>query len=196
MYHRVVPGPAIRLSVARDSIDFLDRFRPGARQELIDYLPVDTRDLILNSAGSGWLPIEHDRHVLAGHLQLLGLEQSRVCWRAGMSELSKKPLLSSVVSGTMRVFRQDKTKLLGVVPRGWTLVYREFCRVELAEKQRGDVRFVFSDIAAEVWEYPAYIDCWAAVILGLLDVAGADGRSEIETDETRRRATLRLRWEP
>jgi hypothetical protein len=194
VYHSTVRQPAIRLSVARDSIEFLERFRPGGREQLLAGMPAETREFIENAAGSGWLPIEHDRHVLRGHIALLGMDECRRCWRDGMAELSRKPLLSSVVSGMMRVFRQDKTKLLGVVPRGWSLVYRDFCRIEISEKRAGEVTFVCHDIAPQVWEDPEYIDCWGAVLLGLLDLAKTSGELEIEQHPELARARIRISW--
>jgi hypothetical protein len=164
-------SPAVRVSAARDLIDFLDEFEPGTREKVLSTFPRDSLEIFESSPRTSWLPIEHDHWVVDGVCEVLGRDRAIQCWRASVADIVDKPLLRSFFSGMVRVFGRDPARVVGLLPKGWELVYRDFAKVRLVNEPGAPLRLAFEQIAPAVRRYPNYLHSWNGVCQGIGSLA-------------------------
>jgi hypothetical protein len=187
--------PAARASAARDNVNFVEVFRPGALAEIRAAIPPESLDAIDRTAGFSWLEFEHDHWLMDQTLALLGREDAVACWRRSIGHLIEKPLLRNFVEGSLRLFGARPGKLLKMIPKGWTLAYRDFCTptFELLSDHSAEIRF--ENIAPEAFASEGYLHCWHAICLGVFDLEKPkDGEVDFSIERSRSLATARFRW--
>jgi hypothetical protein len=124
-------APAVRVSAAKDFLDFVEQFEPGARAEVLRRFPPESREAFELSPRSSWLALEHDHFVVDGVIAVLGKERALECWRDSVPEIVNKPLLRNFVAGMVRIFGREPARVLGLLPRAWLLIYRDLCTVSV-----------------------------------------------------------------
>lgn len=187
--------PAARASAARDNVEYTDVFKPGALAEIRALIPEDSLHAIDHTAGASWLEFEHDHWLMDATMQVLGQQEAIRCWRKSVNKLVERPLLRSFVEGGLRLFGARPGKLLKLVPRGWSLAYRDFCvpTFELIEPGQAELRF--EDVAPQAFASPGYLHCWHGVCQGIFDLEKPkDGSVEFSIDKSRAVAVARFRW--
>lgn len=187
--------PAARASAARDNVDFVDVYRPGALAEIRAMIPPDSLEAIDRTPGFSWLEFEHDHWLMDGTLEVLGREEAVRCWRRSIGHLIEKPLLRNFVEGSLRLFGTRPGKLLKMLPKGWTLAYRDFCTpvFELLTENSAQIRF--ENIAPEAFESEGYLHCWHAICLGVFDLEKPkDGVVDFTIEREASLATARFVW--
>lgn len=176
--------PCVRLGIARDSLDFMERRHPGSKQRALDLFAPAAREAITRDARVGWLPIEYDHYVVDGMVEVLGLDGARDCWRASVSDIVKKPLLKSFVAGMLRVIGKNRAGIIGWIPRAWPMVYRDFCTVRSPDGRT----LAFHNLSPQVLAYPNYFHSWKAIFEGVLDLVELQGAVGFEVDAERQLA--------
>jgi hypothetical protein len=187
--------PAARASAARDNLNFVEVFRPGALTEIRATIPPDSLDAIDHTLGISWLEFEHDHWLMDGTLALLGREEAVECWRRSIGHLIEKPLLRDFVEGSLRLFGARPGKLLKMIPKGWTLAYRDFCTpaFELLSDHSAEIRF--ENIVPEAFASEGYLHCWHAICLGVFDLEKPkDGEVDFSIERDHSLATASFRW--
>ena len=187
--------PAARASAARDNLNFVEIFRPGALAEIRAAIPPESLDAIDRTPGFSWLEFEHDHWLMDQTLALLGHEDAVACWRRSIGHLIEKPLLRNFVEGSLRLFGAKPGKLLKMIPKGWTLAYRDFCTpaFELLSDHSAEIRF--ENIAPEAFASEGYLHCWHAICLGVFDLEKPkDGEVDFSIERSRSLATAHFRW--
>lgn len=188
-------SPAARASAARDNLEFVGIYRPGAADRVRATIPSDVLDVIDHGAGSSWLEFEHDHWLMDGVMQVLGREQAIDCWHQSIGHLMDKPLLRSFVEGGLRLFGARPGKIIKLIPKGWPLAYRDFCSpsFELIEDGHAEIRFL--DIAPQTFESEGYLYCWFAICQGVFDLEKPEnGRVEFGFSASEREAIVTFRW--
>jgi hypothetical protein len=186
--------PAVRIANARDMLSFLEKFQVGARQAVFARMPLASIEALDAGARTGWLPLEHDHFIVDGIVSVLGVDGSVECWRASVPEMIDKPLLRSFVSGMLRLFDHDRRRIVGMFPKGWALVYQDFCDIELVESNDSHAVLAFTDIAPVLQDYPNYFHAFHGVVQGFCDFAELSGVSfNVAPDSRSARAQLRFR---
>jgi len=187
--------PAARASAARDNANFVDVYRPGALAEIRATIPPDSLDAIDRTPGISWLEFEHDHWLMDGAMAVLGREDAVDCWRRSIGQLIEKPLLRNFVEGSLRLFGAKPGKLLKMLPKGWTLAYRDFCTptFELLSENSAEIRF--ENVAPQAFESEGYLHCWHGICLAVFDLEKPkDGAVEFTIERGRSLATARFRW--
>jgi len=187
--------PAARASAARDNVAFVEVYRPGALAEIRALIPPESLAAIDGTPGFSWLEFEHDHWLMDGTLAVLGREDAIACWRRSIGQLVEKPLLRNFVEGCLRLFGASPGKILKMIPKGWTLAYRDFCTpaFDLLSEHSAEVRF--ENIAPEAFESEGYLHCWHAICLGVFDLEKPkDGEVEFTIERNRSLATARFGW--
>ncbi|MFQ5415638.1 MAG: hypothetical protein ACE5FL_01190, partial [Myxococcota bacterium] len=82
--------PAARASAARDNVNFVDVYRPGALEEIRSGIPAESLDVIDSIPGVSWLPFEHDHRLMDRTLAVLGREDAVACWRRSIGNLIER----------------------------------------------------------------------------------------------------------
>ena len=156
-------------------LSFLETFQAGARQAVLASMPLASIEALDAGGRTGWFPLQHDRWIAEGMIAVLGPERAVQCWRACVPAMVDKPLLRSFVSGMLRLFDNDRQRIVRLFPNGWPLIYRDFCTVELVETHPARAVIAFSDIAPAVRDHPSYFHAFHGVIQGFCDFAGLSG---------------------
>lgn len=185
-------SPAVRVSAALDMFELLDEFEPGSRARVWARVPEATREFVESQRRMGWIPFEHDRFLPEAIVAEFGPARSRDLFRRAVPSLVEKPLLEPLVAGMLRILGERRFRIITIVPKGWGLVFRDFCEPCLGSTDSDEIEVLFEDIAPEVREHPVYFDMWEGICLGLLDLACSDGSLAYELAPDR--SSLRVRF--
>jgi hypothetical protein len=186
--------PSSRLSAARDILVFTDKFQPGTRERVLATLPDDARDALQGGSRMGWLPIKYDHWIIDGIVGVLGREQAIACWRASVLDMIERPLLRAFASGMRRVLGDDPVRIIGLLPRAWPLLFKDFCELELEVDHATQVTLLFNNLAPELREHPNYLACWTGVTQGLFEIARVPGQVAMTVDPDFKTARARCTW--
>jgi hypothetical protein len=187
-------SPAVRIAAARDMLSFLETFQSGARQAVLASIPLGSLDALEAGGRTGWLALEHDHWIVDGIVSVLGPDRAVQCWTASVADLVGTPLLRNFVSGMLRLFGKDQTRIIGVFPQAWSAVYQDFCEVELSESSPTYAVLAFNDIAPVLREYPNYFHAFRGVVQGFCALAGMSGVTFLLASDSRS-ARAQFRWE-
>jgi hypothetical protein len=188
--------PAARASAARDNVAFTEVYRPGSLERIRAGIPVASLEAIDKTAGASWLGVEHDHYLMDGTIAQLGVRDAVDCWRQSVAQLIDKPLLKSFVQGGMRLFGAKPGALLKLVPKGWSLAYRDFCVPRFERCGDREARLAFEEICDEAFVSPGYLHCWHGICFGVFDLEKpSNPRIEFEIDERSRRAVAHFTWD-
>jgi hypothetical protein len=187
--------PAARASAARDNMNHVDVFRPGAVAEIRATIPEASLRAIDGTVGISWLDFEHDHWLMDGAMSVLGREAAVECWRASVALLVERPLLRNFVDGSRRLFGAKPGQLVKMIPKGWPLAYRDFCSPSFHRTDAAAAEVRFEDVAPQAFESQGYLYCWYAICLGVFDLEKPSSpESSFEIDRSRARAVVTLRW--
>jgi hypothetical protein len=167
--------PAIRASAVRDTLAFLDKFEPDLRRRVMERVPAASREVIKNTPGSSWIPIEHDHFTIDAIIELLGTERAIHCWRDSVADLVDRPLLRNFVSGMVKVLGRSPTSVVRLFAKGWPLVYQDLCVPKLIATPDGQPTIRFDEIAPEIRRYSSYLHSWNGACQGFAHVAKVKG---------------------
>lgn len=119
-----VDAPAVRASYLKLVLSRCDEFGPPAaeiRREL-----GDEHLTHIECAGPlVWLPIASDLALQRALASVLGAERTREFLLASLREVWTTSLIQMLVSTAMGLFGLDASALARLVPRAWSLVYRD-----------------------------------------------------------------------
>ena len=166
--------PAVRASAVRDTLAFLDRFEPGARQRVLDRVPAAPRKVILETARSGWIGAEHDHYTIDAIVALFGTQRAIYFWCKTLAELSDKPLLKAFLGGMLKMMPLERTRVVMLLATGWQLVYRDMGALEVVTDAAGDPVLRFHDIPELVRRHRNYLHSWHGGCLGFVALSGLD----------------------
>ena len=186
--------PAARVSAVRDLLDFMDVFEPGLRAKVLATFPAETLELLETSTRTSWFSIEHDHFVADALIGFLGRKRAIECWRDSMQHLLARPLFRSFVSGMGRILGNDPARLVSMVPKGWPLVFDDFCTLRFERGPADRVALVFEDIAQQVKKYPNYFHVWHGTLWGFAKSAGANAHVDLIVAKDLRSAEARFTW--
>ncbi|MEY4508596.1 MAG: hypothetical protein RLZZ450_718 [Pseudomonadota bacterium] len=189
------PHPAVRAAAILDALDYLDVFELGARARVLGNVPAPSREVLLSTSRSSWVGIEHDRYAVDAIVNLFGVNRSIQYWRAATSRLAERPLLKGFVSGMIALLGHDPGRVLGLLPKGWPLVYRELCDPQMDTSVAGEASLRFVHIAHEVRAAPNYFHSWHGTCLGMADLARMEGKVTFVVSADRSTASATFVWD-
>jgi hypothetical protein len=185
---------AVRGGAVHDTFAFLDKFEQGARAKVLARTPEVSRELLLNASRTSWVPVEHDHFLVDGIVEVLGVARAVQYWRAATTHLIERPILKSFVSGMINLFGDDPGRVIGLLPKGWPLVYRDVAELSYTRPEQGMGTVLFDHVALPVRLYPNYFHSWHGTCLGVADLARAGGGVEFSVARDRSSAVARFRW--
>lgn len=186
--------PAVRAGAILDSLAYLDVFESGARARVLGSIPPVSRELLLHTSRSSWVGIEHDRHAVDAIVGFFGVTRSIQYWRKSMGILAERPLLKGFISGMTGLFGNDPGRVIGLLPKGWSLVYRDLCDPKMDRLAPGQLSIQFARVAPEVLAAPNYFHSWHGTCLGLADLAQMKGKVVFLVSADRASANVTFSW--
>jgi hypothetical protein len=187
-------SPSVRVSAARDLLAFADKFQEGTSGQILQRFPPEALDALQTSPRSSWLSIEHDHFLVDGLIEVLGRERAIQCWRASMPDMIDKPLLRSFASGMMRLFGRDPTRVIGLLPKGWPLVFNDFCTVKMITGPGDRATLLLEGMAPQLRKYPNYFHSWDGICQGIGQIACPDGRVYFSVARDMSSAEAKFDW--
>lgn len=186
-------SPMVRVAASRDTLAFVDKTVPGAGAEILGRFPKESLDVWEGASRTGWLPIEHDHFMVDCTLEVLGQQKAAEVWRASVASIIERPFLKTFISGMLAIFGDDRDRVVGLFPRAFGQVYRDFGEIRLKRDAR-EARVIMTNVADSVWEHPGYFETWRAAALGTLDVARLQGSANVLTESDSRTVEIVFRW--
>ncbi|MFT3921280.1 MAG: hypothetical protein QM778_01970 [Myxococcales bacterium] len=187
-------SPAVRAAAQQDALEQLDKFEPGARARVLERLPPDTRQIMLTTSRSAWVSIEHDHYAVDVIVRLFGPSRAVQYWRGVTNSLIERPILKSFVSGMVSIFGDDPGRIIGILPKGWSLVYRDLCEPVCLREGEGKTVLRFENLVPEVRIYSNYFHSWHGTCLGVADLARIKGKVTFDVAPDQSAATATFFW--
>jgi hypothetical protein len=184
----------VRASVVRDTLAFLDKFEPGSQRRVLDRVPRASRDVIENTPRSSWISVDHDHWVIDAIIDIFGRPRAIQCWRASLTDLIERPLLRTFVAGMLVVIGRDPVRVVGLLVKGWPLVYRDLCDPQLITSSEGELSIQFRDIAPEIREHHNYLCSWDAACQGFSQLGQVRGSVVFTTAPDLSSAEAKFSW--
>jgi len=190
-----VAGPCTRGVAARAPLTQLDRFRPGRTAELLERIPPESLGVIESTSALGWVPVAHERYVAQAVFEVLGDDDAIAYFRWLVTRhLVHTPLFRPVMTQVRRLFGIDAGKLLGVVPKPFGLLFRDFGDVVPSDRGPRWAELELRGAAPIVLETPWYRESWRGAFASVFDIALTDGEVELSIDRDAARLCYRLSW--
>jgi hypothetical protein len=187
-------SPATRARSAQEVLSSLDEHTPGLSERVRARIPAESLAVIDRTAATGWIPVEHDRWIPQATIEELGEVDAVAYLRSFLGGHMRTPLLRAILDGAIRMFGMSPGSIVRMLPRAWSLIFRDQCRVEIEARDAHSARVVLHDVAPEVIEWSAYPISFRAFMLGIIDLVDAEGEVTMEIDVARRRLVYSMRW--
>ncbi len=173
----------------------IDALLPGTAEAVRARIPAASLRAIDGTPGVLWLPFEHDHWLMDATVGVLGKDRAIDAWHRAMGEMFRRPVLRNFVDAAVRLFVNEPGQALAFLPRGWSLVYRDFCDPSFRRTGDRSAEIRFERIAPQVFDAEGYLHCWHAVCLGALDLSRPrDPTVEFELDRAGATAVATFRW--
>ena len=179
----------------RDTLAFLDKFEPGARQKVLECVPHASREVIERTPGLSWISLDHDHYTIDAMIEIFGRERAIACWRDSVTDLLQRPLLKDFVTGTLKVIGHSPVSVVRLFAKGWTLVYRDMCEPVLIAARDGQPVIRFEAIAPAVQQYRNYLDSWNGACQGFAHIARVRGNVAFEVAPDASWAEVKFFWD-
>lgn len=187
--------PAVRASAARDSLAFLDKFHPGSRERVEASIPPESLAVIRETSRLSWIPLEHDHWIVDGIVSVFGRERAVRCWADSVTSQVDQPLLRTFVSGMLGIVGNDPGRVVALIPKGWSMIWRDMCTPRVALDAAGRPVLHLDNIEPRVRRYDNYLHSWHGACLGFarLTRLPVNVEFEIAADKSHATATFNFR---
>ena len=187
--------PAVRASAVRDALAVVRKVRPGRAEEVLQRIPAESLRVIETTPRLGFIPVEHDHWVPDSVVAVFGEAEGSAVFRAMLPTFLDTALLKTLTSATNRLFGLNPGSLAWAALKGWHLMYRDFCELEIPARTHGACDLLLSDLAPAVLRYPGYEVSMREFLGSFGEVTGVEAHYEFELDRSRREAIARWRWD-
>jgi hypothetical protein len=190
-------GPRIFAAFVRSSLDTLDRRDAALGARVRARLSPETARALGDASAVSYVPVALDVEVTECLFAEAGAERACAVLRDNLELTFESPLLSSLVSGALRLLGRAPGRVLGWSTKFWAQLYRDAGRLAYVADGGNAGRLELRDLPACVVESRNYLLGMAAAldaVFVLLDVEG-DARLGA-VDVAARSADIRLAWKP
>jgi len=171
----LAPHPAIRASVVRDALNFLETFEPRLRSRVLERVPRASREVIAAADRLDWIPVEHDHHIVDAVVDILGRERAMLYWRDGVVDAMGRPLLRNFVSGMFRFLGRSPAAVVRIFAKCWPLVFQDLGETHLIATPDGHPTIRLENISPVIRRYPNYLITWHGISQSFTHIARVRG---------------------
>lgn len=188
----------MRAGTAQDTIEFLDTYRAGLRDEVLARVPPDALEAIQGSGRTAWVPVEHDVMFVNAIVEHLRSAEAVALIRASVGQHFSGPLLRTLVKGAQRIFGMTPMGLMKMVPRAWPMVYKGFGRPSFVAADDKHAILAINDAHPLAYTAEGYLASWEGIFAGIVDV-GTNHKAQavrvnVEIDADAPRFEIHTRW--
>lgn len=150
-----------------DELCVLDRRHPGTRAQVLARMPATLVRQVTEGTRADWCSIEASAWLCDLTVEILGEPSAHVHWVVGVTEHLERPVLRHFAAGVRSLFRSRPERLVDLVPRAWSLLFRDVCVVRTEHHDDRSATVLFDDVAREVCSRPSFLLNWRARLEGL-----------------------------
>jgi hypothetical protein len=187
--------PAVRARHLKQTLASAERTRaaPAVRR----FVPPAILAGIEAAHGSDWLPIAHDVALVRAIHGALGQESYDAFARGVVVEALDGPLLGPMARIVVAAIGHDATSWARLVPKAWTLVYRDCGDWTVVRADAGEAWLRIDGLPEACANEPMWPTSLASSLSAVLEATGVAGTSTLERFEPATgAATYALRWTP
>lgn len=189
--------PRIFAGFVRSTLDTIDRADADLGARVRARLAPETRRAIEQASAVSYVAVELDVEVTECLFAEAGASRAGEILRENLSVTLETPLLSTLVSGALRLFGRMPGRVLRWSSKLWSQIYRDAGSCEWIEDGPTTGHAVLRDLPACVMASRPYLNGVAMAVTALFDAIGVQGEVQLDRiDAASRTVTLRVSWKP
>jgi len=186
--------PRILASFVKSVLDGADRSDRRLGERVRARLDDGARDALAAAGPVSFVPVELDVAVTEALFAEAGEERAREILRENLLLTFDAPILSSFVSGALRLLGRDPGRLFGWSAKVWGQLYRDCGAVRFVRAGDEAGRLEFDELPACVVASPPYLSGMEAAFDAAFALMDVDGAVRLAGIEPGGRAVFELTW--
>jgi hypothetical protein len=187
--------PRIFAAFVRSSLDAVDRVDASLGARVRARLQPETRRALEEASAVSFVPVEIDVDVTESLFAEAGHARACEVLRENLSLTFESPLLSTLVSGGLRLLGRAPARLLGWSSKFWTQLYRDAGTMDFVADGSHAGRLVLRDLPACIVDSQPYLLGMAAALGAAFEMMGVEGEASLgEVHVAARSAAILVSW--
>ncbi len=188
----------IRAGITKSVLSYRSSLTAAERRVVEQRLPPPWIEEIERRFNTSYIPSAEHVKLLDVLVDVVGpVRLRRYFAEVYLAEVSKLPLLRTLIEATLRPFGASPGRLAKVMPRAWQVLAKDTGRFEArVDLKAGTGRLEYSNLPPELSSSGSWVCTFAGVFDGFLEQCGARGVVEMaDVDVSCGRATYVLGWD-
>lgn len=160
-------GAQIRASYTKLALRHFKRAHAQRFEPLIEIAGQSALADLRAASALEWLPAELHGAVADAMIETVGRSEARALWADVIIEAFGSPVLSSIVSGALRIYGKTPPSVMRMTPHAWPLFFRECGRSWMEPAEESRATMMFDELPRAIVESTGILDSF----LGNCDAA-------------------------
>ena len=189
------PGALMRASHILQNLDSLKILGDDVEAKVLALMGPELEQQIRGEIKTNWLPLEFDVRINDALDVVIGSEGIREHACHALTKSFEGPLLRPVLDGGLRIFGIHPQRMFTLLPRGFTLVYRNCGALRAVATSDSSLQVIHDDAPMEMIESRPYLLGMAGAFLAIFRITRVNGDVEVGTvDAKNRKIVYDVRW--
>ncbi len=187
--------PSVRARALKETLAFLDEYRPElARMVEVD-APSDTLCAIREALPVDWISAELSRGLIEVIVDELGAHDGLNVWRDLVTyRLRHSSVIGPLISLATTVGFAAPWSFAKQVPRGWENTYKDYGSPRVSRDGAQAVEFRWCEVPDYLFENPIHYVAIQGALIGVIELSGQQAESQIEFARDIRQVSASVRW--
>jgi len=191
-----MPTPELRSSLVKEQLSSISSLGPVPSGR-VRAAAKSAVSIIERSTRVDWLPITVLLDLLGATLAVIGPAEAAAHWRRSTLRSMEIPLVRPFVAGVLSVFNPSPATVMPLLPKLWSLLYRNVGSVGVEVIEPGVLAIVHSELPSVMLASSAWSASMAASYEATLQFLKAEApQVGFAVDAATARCTFTLRWAP
>lgn len=187
--------PRIFAGFVRSSLDTVDRVDAALGARVRARLQPETTRALTEASAVSFIPVEFDVDVTESLFAEAGTVRGCEVMRENLSLTFESPLLSTLVSGGLRLLGRSPARLLGWSSKFWAQLYRDAGTMDFVADGTHAGRLLLRDLPPCIAASRPYLLGMAAALGAAFEMMDVDGEAVLgDVDAAACSAEIRVAW--
>ena len=188
--------PSVRARALKETLAFLDEYRPElARMVEVD-APSDTLCAIREALPVDWISAHLTRGLIEVIVDELGETDGINVWRDLVTyRLRHSSVIGPLISLATTVGFAAPWSFAKQVPRGWDNTYKDYGSPTVSRDGTQAALFRWCDVPEYLFEHPIHYIAIRGALIGVIELSGQRAESNLEFSPDKREVTASIRWQ-
>ena len=186
--------PRILASFVQSVLDGADRADPRLGARVRERMGADALAELAAVGPVSFVPVELDVRVTEALFAEAGEARGREVMRDNLLQTFDAPILSSFVSGALRLLGRNPGRLFDWSAKVWGQLYRDCGTLRFVREGEGAGRLELDDLPPVVAGSRPYLSGMEAAIGAAFEMMGVEGELHLATSDPRGRVVFQLTW--